>query len=793
MTSSPPSVSESFARLHPAVQRWVAGQGWPSLREIQRSAIVPILAAESDVLIMARTAGGKTEAAFLPIVSSLANEGSGLRVLCVSPLKALISDQAHRLTPLCEAADLRLQPWHGDISAGKASFWRKPADLLITTPESLESMLMRRSPELFRICEDLRYVVIDELHAYFGSTRGAQLFSQLHRLEVALKRNIPRIALSATVGNIEAAHQVLRPGRLTLPLTVIQDSAQVGELRVQVRAIRMGPPQAARPPEVLVPLPPESEEEAEAQVVEQQEQVHDEWSDALGKICDHLFTRLRGSSHLVFANSRANVEKVTERLSSRCEAEHLPQEFFAHHGTLSKELRVDVEHRLRDGKLPTTAVCTSTLELGIDLGDVESVAQIGPPPSVSALKQRLGRSGRRAGAAQILRQYVILPNPEKQRNAVDALHLPLVQAVATLEGLLAGEYESPWPGDLHLSTLVHQILSRIVQGRQGEFPKALYQELCGVGGPFAAVTPELFADVMRSLGAKKILEQLQDGTLLPGEVGEQLTASYQFYATFQTPEEFAVLSVTGQRLGTMPLSDPVLPGQLLIFAGRRWKVVELNAEQRFLVLAPGGRGRTPMFDGGPGSVSDIVQRRMRQVLASEAVAAYLDEVAVTALKEARIRFKQLGLGDRDVVAYASGVLLGHWSGARVGNALAAACGQLNLSFEQLGPVTELRGVEEGDLVPTLTQMIEVLESTPAALIAPPVAEDKFDPLLMPSLVRTNYAARHLDVPRTVSLLRAWVAAGETARPEPVPAWDRPVAMPETPESTRDTAGTAFPR
>jgi ATP-dependent Lhr-like helicase len=775
MTNSPASDSEALAQLHPTVQRWVAQQGWPRLRDIQRRAILPILARQSDVLIMARTAGGKTEAAFLPIVSSLAAAGSGLRALCVSPLKALISDQAYRLTPLCEAAGLRLQPWHGDISVGKASFWRSPADILVTTPESLESMLMRRAPELFRICADLRYVVIDELHAYFGSTRGAQLISQLHRLEVALKRSIPRIALSATVGHLEAAHQVLRPGRTALPLTVIQDSVQVGELKVQVRAMRMGHRSAPPPPpEGFVPLPPESEEEAEAQVVEQQERNRDEWSDSLGQICDHLFTRLRGSSHLVFANSRANVEQVAERLSSRCEAEHLPQEFFAHHGTLSKELRVELEHRLRDGKLPTTAVCTSTLELGIDLGDVESVAQIGPPPSVSSLKQRLGRSGRRAGAAQILRQYVILPNPEKQRNAVDALHLPLVQAIATLEGLLAGEYESPWPGDLHLSTLVHQLLSRIVQGRRGEFAKSLYQELCGSDGPFGHVTPAIFADVLRSLGDKNVLEQLQDGTLLPGEVGEKLTASYQFYATFQTPEEFAVLSVAGQRLGTMPLTDPVMPGQLLIFAGRRWQVVELNAEQRFIVLAPGGRGRTPMFDGGPGSVSDIVQRRMRQVLADQAVPAYLDEVAVGALREARVRFTQLGLGDRDVVAYASGVLLGHWSGARVGNALAAACGRLELSFEQLGPVLQLRGVGEGELVPALEKLVDVLSSTPAALIAPPVTEDKFDPLLMPSLIRTNYAARHLDVERAVNLLKNWIEAGE---PPPTAVAGMPMSVP----------------
>jgi ATP-dependent Lhr-like helicase len=764
MTNSPASDSDALATLHPAVQRWVAGQGWPRLREIQRRAIAPILAARSDVLIMARTAGGKTEAAMLPIVSSLATEGAGLRALCVSPLKALISDQAHRLIPLCEAAGLRLQPWHGDISAGKASFWKQPADILMTTPESLESMLMRRAPELLRLCENLRYVVIDELHAYFGSTRGAQLLSQLHRIEVALERSIPRIALSATVGSIEAAHQVLRPGRVALPLTVIQDNAQLGELKVQVRAIRMGMPQIGThgtPPAAdVVPLPPESEEAAEAQAIEQQNQNRDEWSDALGRICNHLFERLRGSSHLVFANARATVEQVAERLSSRCEAEHLPQEFFAHHGTLSKELRVDLEHRLRDGKLPTTAVCTSTLELGIDLGDVESVVQIGPPPSVSALKQRLGRSGRRPGQAQILRQYVILPNPDKQRNAVDALHLPLVQAIATLEGLLAGEYESPWAGDLHLSTLVHQILSRIVQGRRGEFPQALYRELCGADSPFANVTPAIFADVLRALGAKKMLEQLQDGTLLPGELGEKLTAGYQFYATFQTPEEFTVLSVAGQRLGTMPLTDPVLPGQLLIFAGRRWKVVELNAEQRFLVLAPGGRGRTPIFDGGPGAVSDIVQRRMRQVLAGDTLAPYLDNVAIGALLESRERFQQLGLGERDVVPYQGGVLLGHWSGARVGNAIAAACGQLDLSFEQLGPVTQLREVEQGELVPTLTRLLDVLQTNPAAQIAPPVAEDKFDPLLTPSLIRANYAARHLDTTRACELLQAWMEQGE---------------------------------
>lgn len=124
-------MTSSFDRLHPAVQAWVWQQGWRQLRPVQEAAIPAVLAHQDDVLIMAPTAGGKTEAAFLPAVSHiLQNPAAGLRVLCVSPLRALISDQARRLQALGEACDIAVQPWHADVSAGKTTFWKKPAEML---------------------------------------------------------------------------------------------------------------------------------------------------------------------------------------------------------------------------------------------------------------------------------------------------------------------------------------------------------------------------------------------------------------------------------------------------------------------------------------------------------------------------------------------------------------------------------------------------------------------------------------------------------------------------------------
>ncbi|WP_297770590.1 helicase-related protein [uncultured Roseovarius sp.] len=188
-----------------------------------------------------------------------------------------------------------------------------------------------------------------------------------------------------------------------------------------------------------------------------------ETASAPRQIASHLFKHLRGSDNLVFAGSRQSVEIYADQLRNLCEDERLPQEFYPHHASLSRDHRDFVERRLKDGSKPTTAICTSTLELGIDIGDVACVAQIGAPFSVASLWQRLGRSGRRAGQPAVLRQYAVETRLTPDSNYIDRLRLGLIRAVAMIDLLLEGWCEPPKAQALHLSTLVHQILSVIAE------------------------------------------------------------------------------------------------------------------------------------------------------------------------------------------------------------------------------------------------------------------------------------------------------------------------------------------
>lgn len=777
--SSPPSSSESgFDRLHPGLQRWVWAQGWPSLRAIQDLAIPPILARTTDVVVSAPTAGGKTEAVFLPVLSHLASyEGAGVRCLCISPLRALINDQTRRVSAMAEAVDLRLQPWHGDVSAGRAAFWRRPTDLLMTTPESLESLLMSRSGQLQAAMPDLQYIVIDELHAFFGSERGAQLRSLLQRVKRLVDRDVPRIALSATLGDERIAGQFLRSDSAR-PAQVLRTTADAGEVLLQVRVITQAQTrdeagaiseallalgssvdifrdQLDRQPllERSAPLP--SPPAGTALDPEADAERPDRYALALDCVADHLFGKLRGKSHLVFANSRATVEELSDKLRCLAEKQALPNEFFPHHGSLSRDLRLSVEERLRNGGLPTTAVCTSTLEMGIDIGDVTSIAQVGPPPSVGSLKQRLGRSGRRPGESQTLRQYVILPALDGQSHPLDWLRLPLLQTIACIELMLEGRFEPQRPGDLHLSTLVQQVLSVICQNGGGAKAEALYRELCR-DGAFHNVPPPLFIDVLRALGTSKVLEQTPDGTLLPGEIGEKLVAHYSFLASFQSPEEFTLLERGGARLGTLPITGPVTEGQYLIFAGRRWQVLEVSTEQRTLLLQRAAAGRPPRFGGGIGMIDASVHQKMRELLSSEDLPLYLDAAAQQALIDARSSWVAFGLNKGPAFRSANRMLIGHWAGSRVGTTLRLWLGELGYKVDGEGPFLELQQLAEG-------QQLDEIVSDALATVPEPIAlarriqnlrEDKFHGWLSDEVLQQGAAARHLDIPAATSTLRS---------------------------------------
>ena len=643
----------AFDKLARPVQKWIRSQGWSELRQIQVDAVHVITDSEDDLIISASTASGKTEAAFLPLVSQILNEpaeATGFDILYVGPLKALITDQAMRLGDMCSAAELPAVPWHGDTSQSlKGKAMKAPKGILLITPESLEAMFIRRWLEVPRLFRATRAVVIDELHSVLDSERGIHVRSLLTRLEFALKRRIRRVGLSATLGDMKMACAYLRQEEPDA-VRLIEGSGD-NELRLQLRGYVEGIKD-------------------------------DDASSAAAGVAEHLFAKLRGSDNLVFAGARNRVEVYADRLRQRCEEQHLPQEFFAHHASLSREHRKFVEERIKNSNLPTTAVCTSTLELGIDIGEVRCVAQIGAPFSVASLRQRLGRSGRREGQAAILRQYAVEARIEAESSFVDRLRLGLIRAIAIIDLLIERWCEPPRPAALHLSTLVHQIMS-VIAGSSGVRANRLFHLLCQKG-PFRSVDVPLFMEVLRAMGRTKtgLIEQSDEGLLLLGPKGERMVEHYSFYAVFQTEEEFRLVS-DGKELGTLPVSSMLAPGMHIIFSGRRWFVQEIDDLSRTIIVTSAKAGAAPVFGGDPGIIHDRVVERMFAVLDGDNLPVYLDAVSQEMLQEARRNYKQSGFADAQMIRTSVGsYVLATRCGTVKTTTLALALASLGFTVEQ---------------------------------------------------------------------------------------------------------------
>jgi ATP-dependent helicase Lhr and Lhr-like helicase len=728
--------SEAFDRLHPEVQRWIWRQGWSELRDIQEQAIGALIAPGADVILAATTASGKTEAAFLPIVSHLANTGrspgEGFQALYVSPLRALINDQFGRVEGLCEALNLPVVKWHGDVAAGvKAQAARRPGGIVLTTPESLEAMLVRRGPEVRRLFAALDYVVIDELHAFLDAPRGKQLQSILARLDAATARTPVRVGLSATLADMEATAGFLRPDR-SRPVTVIQSKSGGQELRLQlrgyvspIRAERGAPRDETRG---------DDEEEADAA------------SPSLRAIVAHLFSTLRGERSLIFAGSRRRVEEVTVALAEMSEEAGMPDEFLAHHGSLSREHREEAERRMKDESRPASAVCTTTLELGIDIGHIDAVAQIGPGHTVSGMRQRLGRSGRRPGRPSVMRLYVEEEELDARSHPLDALRAGTVQAVAMVNLMLARWNEPPGRGWLHLSTLQHQILA-LVGELGGVQPANAYARLVK-SGVFAAVDPALFARLLRRMGDKEVglLEQAPDGLLLAGPQGERILESRDFYAVFMTPMEFTVRTDDGRALGTVPVEVPFTPGQLMIFAGRRWRVVEVDDRRREILVTRAHGGRPPRFGGDHVPPAEAVVAEMRRLYASEDEPAYLDGTAADLLREGRAGFARLGLAASRTARHGDQLLLLPWAGAPTYVALLLALAADGIEAQASTLALGVPAKQREALLRTLARIAGAPPPDGAGLAAraPDLQRAKFDGYLDRDLLARCYASERLD-------------------------------------------------
>lgn len=663
------------------MQRAVFDFGWPALWPLQNEAIDAILGSDGNVLIAGDTASGKTEAALLPILS-LPMAPVGFSALYVSPLRALLNDQWERTKALGAYAGVSAHLWHSDVPrTRKARTQTDPSGCLLTTPESLEALCIHRAQYLRSFFGTLRFVIVDELHAFLGTERGAQLHSLLARIGRYCATPPRRIGLSATVGDRQAAASFLG-----LPCAVCAGAGPKKGLRLHLR------------------YAPE------------------------GDVTEDLLQITRGRKALIFCNSRARVEHTTYTLNrlAGADAAYLP-----HHGSLHVRERAHAEGALR-ATGAGSIVCTSTLELGIDVGAVDLVVQVDCTHSVAGLRQRLGRSGRGPGQDRIGQIYA-------------TSEAGLLQTVAVIQLLRQGWVEPPdEPGpryDVHW----HQALSTAVE--RGLLPFEA-----------DALPPELLEHML----AKDHLTRSGD-LLISGLEGQRLAHRRDFYSVFRAEETYEV-SYGARVLGRIPPLPIYQPGTALIFAGKLWSVDEVDHDRRRMHVTPGAVGHPPVFTSQPVPVHERVREEMAAVLLSSDGYPYLDAPGHGMLAGLRDQFRRLGLGvRRRPVAVGPGFSEFHaFAGDRVANTLALLLQhESGLTWE----VTPFGGLTATEGWPGLSATLARYGSEPPAAadlrdwlmgLVPDRALrlPKFGPLLPEALQREMHAAAALDVPGALRLLAA---------------------------------------
>ncbi len=622
-----------FDRYAPPVQDLIYRRGWESLRAIQVAAGDAIFNTDSNVLLSASTASGKTEAAFFPIISQMIDDPpSSVGALYIAPLKALINDQFGRLCELCEETGIAVWHWHGDVGAShKSKLLKEPSGILQITPESLEALLIRKHAMIPKLFGDLRYVVIDEIHSLMRGDRGGQTICQIQRLSALAGVDPRRIGLSATVGDPEAACRYLSWGS-TRNAVCPKIESKGTTWRISVEHFYVQGPQASEdaPPEAE-PMPA---------LAEPTDKAPENADPGMGYIFEHT----KDKKCLVFVNSREECEAVTTSLRSYCERRGEPDRFMIHHGNLSASYRESAEDVMKDDEARATTVTTATLELGIDIGRLERAFQIDAPFTVSSFLQRLGRTGRRGEPPEMW--FVVREDPPQMRAMFpQAIPWKLIQACALIQLYIEERFvEPPRLGRLPFSLLYHQTMS--VLASCGELtPSALASRVLPLG-PFGNISREDYKVLLHHLIETDHIQKTDEGTLLVGLAGERVVNSFKFYAVFRENEEFTV-RCESEEIGTVVMPPPA--GEKIALAGRIWLVEEIDRKRHLVYCSP-VRGNVPAYFGDcAGDIHTKILHRMKRVLEEDTVYPYLMKNAVCRLERARHTARNAGILENSLV------------------------------------------------------------------------------------------------------------------------------------------------
>ena len=638
-----------FSRFPYFIKEYIYSHGWSELRDIQIEAARVILDTDSNLLLSSSTASGKTEAAFFPIIADVIDSPdykSSVSVLYIAPLKSLINDQFYRLDELLDASGIRVTHWHGDVGVShKSKLLKNPEGILQITPESLESMLMNRSNDIPRLFGALKYVVIDEIHSLIGADRGNQVICLLSRIARLIGYSPRRVGLSATVGDVHLAAEWLGAGSGRETIAPIPP-------RVPLKW-RLGAEH------FYIENPDEN----------QSKRAKSSASDGregggyarLDPGFEFLYDAVYGKKALVFSNSREETEYVTATLRQISKARGDRDVFYIHHGNLSASLREDAELTMKDDTVTQAVTCaTVTLELGIDIGRLDRVAQIGSPTTVSGFLQRLGRSGRRGSPPEMVmlyREETPLPNAPLP----EIIPWELLRGIGIVELYSSERFiEPPRLKKMPLSLAFHQTLSTIMS--EGELtPRELADRVLSLP-PFAHLSREDYRALLVSMINDEYLELTEGGGLIVGLRGERIVNSFKFYAVFKDSEDYTV-RCESEEIGTITTPPPV--GDRFALAGRVWEVREVDIPRR-LIFVKAVEGKMEVsWPGDSGEIHTKLLLAMREVLFNGKDYAFLGDNAKERLENARRVAKNAGM-DRNMLIFLGGqsYVLFPWLGTR---------------------------------------------------------------------------------------------------------------------------------
>ena len=587
----------AFQMFSPPLVAALRERGFDSPTDPQEK-LFPIVKSGKNALLMAPTGTGKTEAALLPILDAMIREGEsrekGTKLLYITPLRALNRDMLDRMQWWCKRFDIRLGVRHGDSSqAERTNMSLAPPDILITTPETLQILLVGR--RIRQNLTRLRWVVVDEVHELSEDKRGSQLSVGLERLRDVVEKEFQTVGLSATVGSPEKVAQFLVgsgrqcevvrvPVEKSLSLRVVAPRA-TGEDRILAESIYSYPEVAARL-----------------------------------RTIRELVERYR--SVLIFTNTRTEAEA----LSSRFRVWDPDFPVGVHHSSLSKATREAVERNLKEGKL-LGVICTSSLELGIDIGFLEYVVQYNSPRQVTRLIQRVGRSGHKIG--EVSNGLVITQDSDD-----------ILEAAVLCRKSALGELEPLEPVFSPYDVAIHQVAGLLIEQSNWNFDDLM--ALLKRSYSYADLEPEKLKKVltyMRERYPRLAFYSESDGKVFRARDVKPLF-SYYFDNLSMIPDEKQYLVIEGENfVGTLDeafVSEYGEVGVKFVEAGRCWKIDQIYGNKVYVKAEDDPTGAVPNWVGDeipvPREVAGevgVIRRKYAESLERGTEGAFLEELCGT--------------------------------------------------------------------------------------------------------------------------------------------------------------------